>query len=83
MTISPARALSPAQITRNRYDEAMRVTEAYRIQLKVRKRALSDAPENKKPEACKRVEEAIDQLEAAERAEYSAWLQMEHARQGR
>lgn len=83
MTIAPEKALSPYRVAANGYDEAVRVTEAYRIQLHIRKRALLNAPEHKKAEYAQRVEECMGQFEAAERAEYNAWLIMEHARQGR
>lgn len=83
MTIAPEKALSPYRIAANGYEEALRVTEAFRIQLNVRKRALLNAPEQKKAEAAQRVDEGMGQLEAAERAEYAAWCRMEHARQGR
>lgn len=83
MTIAPEKALSPYQIAAAGYDEALRVSDAYRIQLNVRKRALLAAPDHKRDELQQRVDEGMGQLEAAERAEYAAWCRMEHARQGR
>ena len=63
-------------IARNTYDEACRVTEAYRIQLQRRRVAVHSDP----TERVRRIEEAERQLEAAERAEYAAWDRMNHLR---
>lgn len=64
-------------IANNRYQEAVRVTEAFRVQL-FKRRGYSDAIGS--PEAASRVEEAVMQHEAAERAEYAAWQELEHER---
>jgi hypothetical protein len=79
MTITPARPklLSETDIARNTYDEAVRVTEAYRIQLHARRRAVHSDPAERE----RRIDEAVAQMEAAERAEYAAWQQLEHLRQ--
>ena len=79
MTITPARPklLSETDIARNTYEEAVRVTEAYRIQLRQRCRNVHSDPD----ERVRRIAEAKDQMEAAERAEYAAWQQLEHLRQ--
>jgi len=58
------------------WDEATRVTEAYQIQLMKRKRMEHSDPAEK----AHRIEEALAQLEAAERREYAAWQQLEYLR---
>lgn len=63
-------------LARTTYDEATRVTEAYRIQLQRRKVTVHSDPAEK----ARRIEEAERQLEAAERAEYAAWDRMNHLR---
>ena len=62
------------ELARIAYDEAVRVTDAYRIQLQRRKVAEHSDPAEK----ARRIEEAQGQLEAAERREYAAWERMNH-----
>ena len=73
MTHTPALLAAETTIAANTYDEACRVTEAYKIQLTKRRQDTTSDP----AEARRRVEECTAQLEAAERAEYAAWLQLE------
>ena len=65
------------ELARIAYDEAVQVTDAYRIQVRVRKNAVLSDPAEK----ARRVEEAQGQLEAAERREYAAWDRMNHLHQ--
>lgn len=79
----PSTVVSELQIARNTYDESVRVTEAFRIQHGIRKRAMLAVPgwdNNKRQELALRVEESQYQLEAAERREYACWQQVEHLR---
>jgi hypothetical protein len=76
MTHTPALLAAETTIATNTYDEACRVTEAYLIQLRKRKQT----PHSDAAEARRRIEECQAQLEAAERAEYAAWLQLEQLR---
>jgi hypothetical protein len=79
----PSTVVSELQIARNTYDESVRVTEAFGIQLGIRKRAMLAVPgwdTNKRAELALRVEECQGQLEAAERREYACWQQVEHLR---
>lgn len=69
--------MDTVQILTSTYDEAVRVTEAFRIQL-FKRRGYADALGT--PEAASRVEEAQLQHAAAERAEYAAWQELEHER---
>lgn len=59
------------------YDEAVRVTEAFRIQYRKRKNSIYPDDATK----AKAVEESLAQMEAAERAEYAAWERLNHLRQ--
>jgi hypothetical protein len=59
------------------YDEAVRVTEAFRIQYRKRKHGIYPDDATK----AKAVEESLAQMEAAERAEYVAWERLNHLRQ--
>jgi hypothetical protein len=79
VTTTPARPklTTDTDVARNTYDEAVRVTEAYTIQLHARRRIAHSDPDEK----ARRIEEAAAQLEAAERAEYAAWQNLEHLRQ--
>lgn len=74
---STSRHATETTIARNTYEEAVRVTEAYTIQLHHRRGAVHSDPAERQ----RRIEEATAQLEAAERAEYAAWQQLEHLRQ--
>ena len=64
-------------IARASYNEAVQVTDAYRVQLQRRKVATHSDPAGK----ARRIEEAQAQLEAAERREYQAWDRMNHLHQ--
>jgi hypothetical protein len=79
MSISPttSRHATETTIARSTYDEAVRVTEAYTIQLHQRRHAIHSDPVERQ----RRIDEATAQLEAAERAEYAAWQNLEHLRQ--
>jgi hypothetical protein len=79
MTTAPStsRLTSETTIARSTYDEAVRVTEAYTIQLHQRRHNTHSDPAERQ----RRIDEAAAQLEAAERAEYAAWQQLEHLRQ--
>jgi len=61
-------------IARASYDEAVQVTDAYRVQLQRRKAATH----SDQAEKARRIEEAQAQLEAAERREYQAWDRLNH-----
>jgi hypothetical protein len=65
------------ELARIAYDEAVRVSDAYRIQLQRRKVAVHSDPAEK----ARRIEDAARQLESAERAEYNAWERMNHLQQ--
>jgi hypothetical protein len=79
MTTAPStsRLTSETTIAQSTYDEAVRVTEAYTIQLHQRRHNTHSDPAERQ----RRIDEATAQLEAAERAEYAAWQQLEHLRQ--
>lgn len=73
-------------IARNSYDEAERVTEAYNIQLHKRReysRTIPDWDQDRRATAQRDIEEAEHQLAAAERAEFSAWSQLNYLRKVR
>lgn len=74
MTAQPAAPRTDADLARATYDEAVRVTEAFRICLRKRKYATYLDP----AEHARLVDEAEGQLAAAERAEYAAWQQVEY-----
>lgn len=79
----PRTVVSELQIANNTYSEAVRVTEAFRIQHGIRRRALLAVPgwdKLKQAELQLRVEESMGQMEAAERREYACWQQVEHLR---
>lgn len=77
MTHTPALLAAETTIAANTYDEACRVTEAYKIQLRKRMEWRRHSPDSDPAEARRRIGECTAQLEAAERAEYAAWLQLE------
>ena len=70
--------MTEKDIAQASYDEADRVTEAYRIQYRKRRHSTSYPDEVTKAKA---VEEALAQMEAAERAEFAAWERLNHLRQ--
>jgi hypothetical protein len=79
----PRTVVTELQLANNTYDESVRVTEAFRIQHGIRKRAMLAVPGwdvNKRQELQLRVEESLGQLEAAERREYACWQQVQHLR---
>jgi hypothetical protein len=67
--------MNDRQLAEATYLESTRVTEAYHIVLNKRKYATYLDP----AERARLVDEAEFQLAAAERAEYAAWQQLEHA----
>lgn len=67
-------ALNEKQLAEATYQEACRVTESYRICHNKRKYATYLDPN----ERARLVDEALAQLEAAERREYAAWQQVEY-----
>lgn len=66
--------MTEKQLAEATYQEACRVTEAYRIVHQKRKYATYLDP----TERARLVEESQYQLEAAERREYAAWVQLEY-----
>jgi hypothetical protein len=62
------------QIAQDEYQEACRVTEAYRIVYRKRKYATYLDP----AERARLMDESEAQLAAAERREYAAWQQVEY-----
>lgn len=73
MTTTLTRPVSPLTVAKNRWDEATRVTEAYKIQLLVRsRRAYASQGKPWELQAWADVAEVEGQLEAAERAEVRA-----------
>jgi hypothetical protein len=85
MTTIPSRGILDAElaIARNTYDEAVRVTEAFHIQLIKRRQHLNAVPswdQDKRSEYQIHVMDAEYQLAAAERREFAAWADLEHLR---
>lgn len=66
--------LTDKQLAEAAYAEAVSVTAAFHIQLHRRKYGTHSDPDEK----ARRIEEAEAQLQAAERAEYAAWQQLEY-----
>lgn len=80
VTNTPATALD---VARSRWDEASRVTAAYKIQRDVRKRrAWELTGQAGELDAWARVAEADRQLEAAEALEVKAWQEVAWAEKG-
>jgi hypothetical protein len=73
MTATPI-TLTEKQLAESTYSEAIRVTEAYSIVLRKRRYATYLDP----AERARLVDEAEVQLQAAERAEFAAWQQLEY-----
>lgn len=69
--------MTEKELAQNTYEEAVRVTEAFRIQY--RKRKHHDYGDD--AVKAKALEECMAQLEAAERREYQAWEILNHLRQ--
>jgi hypothetical protein len=69
-------SMTEKQLAQETYDEAVRVTEAFRIQYRKRKHA--DYPDD--ATKAKSLEESLAQMEAAERREYAAWEYLNHLR---
>lgn len=71
------KTVTELQLANNTYDEAVRVVEAFKIQLSARKRAHHAKASH---ETWLRIEECLGQLEAAERREYACWQNVDHLR---
>lgn len=71
-------SMTEKELAQASYDEAVRVTEAFRIQYRKRKHNTIYPDDATKAKA---IEESLAQMEAAERREYAAWEILNHLRQ--